>query len=132
MNPSCSLIRFLANRDAVDLDRTENIAFELQKRIDLLSGAKAARADVSCGKACWYWSMWSTLTRVSPFFPLQPKKQQSQLLILDRGYDVMAPLVHELTYQAAAMDLLNIKNNIYSFMYRDGEFCETFNGVLSH
>merc|ERR1711957_1117923 len=37
---------------------------------------------------------------------------QSKLIILDRSYDVVAPLVHELTYQAMVYDVLDAEGDI--------------------
>ncbi|KAI2628383.1 Sec1 family protein [Xylaria nigripes] len=46
----------------------------------------------------------------NPSFPPQGSRPQGILIVTDRSMDLMAPMVHEFTYQAMAHDLLPIKD----------------------
>ncbi|KAI8810801.1 Sec1-like protein [Cladochytrium replicatum] len=54
------------------------------------------------------------LRKLDPSFAKQkPGHQPATLLLVERSLDVMAPLLHELTYQASVQDLLPMENGKY-------------------
>ena len=55
--------------------------------------------------------------RANPDLGTAGKKPRSQLIILDRGFDAVTPILHHLTLQAMVYDLMQIENDQYSFKF---------------
>lgn len=60
-----------------------------------------------------------SLMRSNPDYSKKANKSSSRatLLILDRSHDVIAPILHEFTYQAMAYDLLNVDLDKHYYKY---------------
>ncbi|RXM28344.1 Syntaxin-binding protein 3 [Acipenser ruthenus] len=58
-------------------------------------------------------------------------KTQAQLLIVDRGFDPVSPILHELTYQAMVYDLISIENDTYKYQSKDGAGAKEKQSILN-
>ncbi|XP_055896787.1 syntaxin-binding protein 1-like [Biomphalaria glabrata] len=60
-----------------------------------------------------------------------PNKDRSLLLILERGFDPITPLLHELTLQAMAYDILPLPNDIYEYECQNGDETQIKEHILN-
>ncbi|KAI9207262.1 Sec1-like protein [Polychytrium aggregatum] len=61
----------------------------------------------------------------TPDFPAQNNFKKPILIILDRSVDVMAPVLHEFTYQAMMNDLLTLEDGKYRYRAESSEKANT-------
>ena len=59
-----------------------------------------------------------------------PFKDQTQLIIVDRGYDPVAPIIHELTYQAMVNDLLEMDGDVNRYTTTNDQGQEQLKEVI--
>ncbi|KAG0496023.1 hypothetical protein HPP92_000714 [Vanilla planifolia] len=59
--------------------------------------------------------VWNIISKYKTTVPDFPHKETCDLLIVDRSIDLIAPIIHEWTYDAMCHDLLNIDGNKYVF-----------------
>lgn len=100
---------FVINRS----DYTENVEFAnlVQKKLDKYKADNPLMGEVG------NYFLFSILYIIHLLYLFYKgiDKSSSELIILDRGFDAVSPFIHDLTYQAMANDLIDIKNNIYSY-----------------
>ena len=76
------------------------------------------------------------VSNVIPFQADNPKlgegpfKDQTQLIIVDRGYDPVAPIIHELTYQAMVNDLLEMDGDVIRYTTTNDQGQEQLKEVI--
>ncbi|XP_020573815.1 protein transport Sec1a-like isoform X2 [Phalaenopsis equestris] len=59
--------------------------------------------------------VWNIISKYKTTMPDFPQKETCDLLIVDRSIDVIAPIIHEWTYDAMCHDLLNMDGNKYNY-----------------
>ncbi|KAK8945913.1 SNARE-interacting protein KEULE [Platanthera guangdongensis] len=59
--------------------------------------------------------VWNFISKYKTTIPDFPQKETCDLLIVDRSIDLIAPVIHEWTYDAMCHDLLNMDGNKYTY-----------------
>jgi syntaxin-binding protein 1 len=59
------------------------------------------------------------------------ERERAQILILDRSFDALSPLIHEFSYQACAYDLLDVNEGVYNYEVETGKGKEERTALLN-
>lgn len=98
-------------------DRNVEIAQLIQQKLDAYKAGNLRKNMKKLKKTIKNWNFpLNNLSKDEPTIGEGIEKARSQLLILDRGFDCVTPVVHELTLQAMAYDLLPITNDVYKWV----------------
>ena len=73
----------------------------------------------------------NTYGELDPDFEALKNKRRATLVIVDRSFDMISPLMHEFTYQAMMNDLLSIEGGKYIFK-SEGSASTTENGQVKN
>uniref|UniRef100_A0A673AZM3 Syntaxin binding protein 2 n=1 Tax=Sphaeramia orbicularis TaxID=375764 RepID=A0A673AZM3_9TELE len=117
LDDSTSLYSFYSSKPTVDRDKMmENLAEQIATLCDTLKEYPAIRYRKGPEEnARLANEVYQRLNAHKADNPSMGEVTRSQLLIVDRGFDPISPILHELTFQAMAYDLLDIKQDIYIY-----------------